>query len=90
MGNISDFVKSVVTHNMGLTILPPTIEESENLNNEFDDASTSESDESMLEEDDYRPSKRLRLSSAKHLTVPGEIITDETQWMRYESFHTFR
>lgn len=69
---------------MGLSILPPLPDEVDFvpvLNNGYD----SESDASMNDDDDEdnRPSKRLKLSGPNSVVVPGEIITDETQWMRY-------
>ena len=43
-----------------------------------DDSQDSEGDTSMLE---TRPSKRIKLSSSSIVT-PGEIVTDDPQWMR--------
>ncbi|EFR02684.1 exosome complex exonuclease RRP4 [Nannizzia gypsea CBS 118893] len=64
---------------MAITILPPT----------FDDyrPTTSDegqdSDEEMDMGDDSRPAKRARLSGITDTIVtPGEIITDDPQWMR--------
>ncbi|KAL8243870.1 hypothetical protein R6Q59_010128 [Mikania micrantha] len=34
------------------------------------------------DENEVRPSKRLKISGSNSITVPGELITDETQWMR--------
>ena len=49
-----------------------------------DESLDSEGDTTMLESS--RPTKRARLSSTSVIT-PGELITDDPQWMRY--FFTF-
>jgi hypothetical protein len=37
----------------------------------------------MLDAEDERPAKRLRLTkSTSKIVTPGETITDDTQWMR--------
>jgi exosome complex component RRP4 len=33
---------------------------------------------------DMRPSKRAPRSDRKEIVTPGEIVTDDPQWMRYE------
>src|SRR4051812_10237579 len=65
---------------MGILILPPTFEDSvaPSASNEDRD---SDGDASMLE-DEGRPAKRMKLGS-EGTVVPGETITDEPQWMRY-------
>ncbi|KAK4940197.1 Exosome complex component rrp4 [Elasticomyces elasticus] len=66
---------------MGLAVLPPDTEEDVARAFSYDD-SPSDSDTSMHE--DGRPSKRMRLSpsSSRQIILPGEAVTDETQWMR--------
>ena len=67
---------------MALSILPPVLEEPIQYQKQSYEAEY-ESDESMDDNDD-RPSKRIRLShlSSHEIAVPGEKITDDTQWMR--------
>jgi hypothetical protein len=67
---------------MALSILPPVAEGPEHAISSRYDAEF-DSDESM-EDDNDRPSKRVRLSrsSTNQIAVPGEKITDDTQWMR--------
>ncbi|KAI1625553.1 RNA-binding protein Rrp4 and like protein [Exophiala viscosa] len=66
---------------MGLAVLPPDPEEDVPQGSTYDD-SPSDSDTSMHE--DGRPSKRMRFSpsSSRQIVLPGETVTDETQWMR--------
>ncbi len=69
---------------MGLTVLPPDFEEDDVQISGYDhNDNQSDSDRSM-DDGDGRPSKRPRLSSAAsaQIALPGEVITDETQWMR--------
>ena len=67
---------------MAITILPPTVE---------DDAYYSSEDESFDSDEDVdmgnttRPAKRPKLSNISILT-PGELVTDDPQWMRYVNF----
>lgn len=65
---------------MGLAVLPPDPEE-DVLDRLSDDDADSPSDS---DNGDDRPSKRRRLSatSSRQIVLPGEVITDETQWMR--------
>jgi hypothetical protein len=71
---------------MGLAVLPPDPEEDVIVvqGNPLDDVhSPSDSDVSMYD-DDGRPLKRARLSpsSSRKMVLPGEVITEETKWMR--------
>jgi hypothetical protein len=64
---------------MAITILAPapaepTVERGA-LDSDFDD---SDSDVDM--EDSGRPAKRSKTS--RHLVTPGELVTDDSQWMR--------
>jgi hypothetical protein len=65
---------------MGILILPPSSEEDSSAPSPGNEDYNSDGDASMLE-DDARPSKRMKLAS-NSTVVPGETITDETQWMR--------
>lgn len=70
---------------MAITILPPTVE----------DDTYSSSDESFDSDNDVemgdtsRPAKRPKLSNVSILT-PGEVVTDDPQWMRYVHAHAQR
>lgn len=69
---------------MAITILPPPPPPQD-----YDD-SDSESDESddggvALDNDgdlDMRPKKRARTGESKSVVTPGEVVTDDPQWMR--------
>lgn len=72
---------------MGLTILPPSPEPSDSLphyTNASSDESMPSASDSESNDVDLRPTKRPRLSRQKgtQIAIPGEVITDETQWMR--------
>lgn len=63
---------------MAITILPPTFDDFRNTARDVQD-----SDEDMDMGDENRPAKRARLSGITDTIVtPGEIITDDPQWMR--------
>ena len=47
---------------------------------EDDGSLDSEGDSAML--GTARPAKRVKLSST-HIVTPGEVVTDDPQWMRY-------
>ena len=70
---------------MGLAVLPPDPEEDvvvvQSPSDDVD--SPSDSDVSMYG-DDGRPLKHARLSpsGSRKMVLPGEIITEETEWMR--------
>ncbi|OCT52922.1 Exosome complex component rrp4 [Cladophialophora carrionii] len=66
---------------MGLAVLPPDSED-ENVPVQVS-GDEEDSDASMQDADEGRPSKRRRLaSSSRQIALPGEVITDDTQWMR--------
>jgi exosome complex component RRP4 len=54
---------------------------------DFHDEDSSDNDSeggADLEGDiDMRPSKRARHGGASSIVTPGEVITDDSQWMRY-------
>lgn len=71
---------------MGLAVLPPDPEEGATEQTHFQDGSYGEDEsDTSMQADDSRPSKRRRLSSSssRQIALPGEIITDDTQWMRW-------
>jgi hypothetical protein len=77
-------VFSLFLATMGLAVLPPEAEEAETqVASHYGVEGDSDSDTSMYD-DDGRPSKRPRLSSGTigQIVLPGELVTDETQWMR--------
>ncbi|OAL22181.1 hypothetical protein AYO20_11222 [Fonsecaea nubica] len=66
---------------MGLAVLPPEPEEETIQTDVYGD--DDESSDASEQEDGGRPPKRRRLSSSsRQITLPGEVITDDTQWMR--------
>lgn len=65
---------------MAITILPPSMPE-EAFNSSDDESRDSEGDIEMSG-GHARPAKRLRLSKGGIVT-PGEVVTDDPQWMRY-------
>lgn len=70
---------------MPITILPPVVEADPYVSSD-DDFEDSDGDVDMdLDANKPRPSKKLRLSKGGVVT-PGEIITDDPQWMRYTDF----
>ncbi len=69
---------------MGLAVLPPDVEE-ENVQTILQDDSENEADsDTSMNDGEDRPLKRRRLysSSSRQIALPGEVITDDTQWMR--------
>ncbi|KAK2741353.1 exosome non-catalytic core subunit rrp4 [Myotisia sp. PD_48] len=67
---------------MPITILPPTIEQAY-YNVSDDEEELSDANSQRADRDIVRPTKRLRLSGGKHsIVTPGEIVTDDPQWMR--------
>jgi hypothetical protein len=76
---------------MPITILPPAPPPSNSFDSRFKDGESSD-EESDLEGDidmegANRGSKRLRISR-KHIVTPGELVTDDAQWMRYNFLRT--
>lgn len=59
---------------------PPRIDYELSSDDESDMDLDSEGDADM--EGDRRGHKKPRLSR-KHVVTPGELVTDDTQWMRY-------
>jgi hypothetical protein len=68
---------------MGLAVLPPEIEDFSPQTVYHDDEGFEDDSDTSMVDDDGRPFKRTRLSAGLgQVTLPGEVITDETQWMR--------
>lgn len=67
---------------MAITILTPT-PAAQDFKRE---SSSEESDGGVdLEGDiDMRPVKKARYHASDHIVTPGEVVTDDPQWMRYE------
>ena len=66
---------------MGLAVLPPEPEDEDIPVEVYGD--DEDSDALMHDEDDRPPAKRRRLtSSSRQIALPGEVITDDMQWMR--------
>lgn len=63
---------------MAITILPPTVEDDSYRASEDE---IQDSDEDVDMGNTTRPAKRRRVSKAGILT-PGELVTDDPQWMR--------
>lgn len=66
---------------MGILILPPSFDQDNAAAFTENDRFDSDGDASMDEDEDARPTKRMKLASTSTV-VPGETITDESQWMR--------
>lgn len=71
---------------MGLAVLPPDFEDEVVQPTDvrrYDDHP--EDSDTSMDEADGRPSKRVRLTelTSGQIVLPGEAITDDTQWMRY-------
>lgn len=72
---------------MGIIILPPVVEDIASHHDESDDPTSVDSDEDV-EMSGVRASKRARIGEGDDLTVstgvvtPGEVVTDDPQWMR--------
>ena len=65
---------------MGLAVLPPDPEEE---NVQLETREDEEDNDASMPDDSGRPPKRRRLfSSSRQIALPGEVITDDTQWMR--------
>lgn len=72
---------------MGIIILPPVVEDIASRHDESDDSTSFDSDEDV-EMSGVRAPKRARIDEGDDLTVstavvtPGEVVTDDPQWMR--------
>ncbi|KAK4934172.1 Exosome complex component RRP4, partial [Elasticomyces elasticus] len=79
---------------MGLTILPPVLDSDDDSPSYKNtqpytngrDASPSSSSDGGMAIDDDRPRKKPRIEN-RDIVVPGESITQETQWMRGHGTH---
>ncbi|KAJ9359565.1 exosome complex exonuclease Rrp4 [Paecilomyces variotii] len=71
---------------MAITILPPAPAEPQ-VQPQYDESDSE--DEIMESSDIARPSKRLRLlEKGSEVVTPGEIVTDDPQWMRGHGTYT--
>ena len=68
-----------LSHTMGITVLPPTPDDDDDSTSSEDESVDSTGDALMLP-DNLPPSKQQ--THSRHVVVPGEIITTESQWMR--------
>ena len=72
---------------MAITILPPAREAPDwaKKDEEFDQSDIEgDSDGDVdMEMDGQRSAKRARLAKTKGVVTPGEIVTDDPQWMRW-------
>jgi exosome complex component RRP4 len=67
---------------MAITILPPAPV----VDREADSSDYSDSDDGGVDLDgdiDMRPKKRPRHNGSSSIVTPGEVVTDDKQWMRY-------
>lgn len=78
---------------MAITILPPVVEDSRTTQADSDVDSMSIDSDGGVElgaEALSRPSKRQRLTGSteidRGIVAPGEVVTDDPQWMRLVSF----
>lgn len=69
---------------MGLAVLPPEPEDDQGVDRQYVDLDNESDSDTSMPDDDGRPSKRARLDSSGpgQIALPGETITEETQWMR--------
>lgn len=71
---------------MGITILPPVIEDLGSYQFDSDDSMSVGSEQDVEMTDVSRPHKRPRLQTKSHISTgivtPGEVVTDDPQWMR--------
>lgn len=69
---------------MGLAVLPPDSEDEVTVRKHTHDVDSVSDNDVSMDDEPGRPSKRARLSSStsRSIVLPGEVITDETEWMR--------
>lgn len=73
---------------MGIIILPPVVEDISSHHDESSDDSMSVDSNEDVEMSGVRAPKRARIGQGDDLTVstgvvtPGEVVTDDPQWMR--------
>lgn len=76
---------------MAITILPPVVDDVDNPNPDSDhDSMSVDSDGGVDLEQTSRPSKRTRAVGGTKIgagvVTPGEVVTDDPQWMRLVFF----
>lgn len=74
---------------MAITILAPAPAVPYQLQFGSDDEDPEDGGVDLKGDFGMRPVKRARHSSAKDLVTPGETVTDDPQWMRYEMLYNF-
>ncbi|CAG7915662.1 unnamed protein product [Penicillium olsonii] len=71
---------------MAITILPPVVEDQSPYQADSDDSMSVDSDEDVEMSGVSRPHKRPRLQANSNIgtgiVTPGEVVTDDPQWMR--------
>lgn len=71
---------------MAITILPPVVEDSRPYEADSDDSMSMDSEEDVEMTGISRPHKRPRLQGNSNIgtgiVTPGEVVTDDPQWMR--------
>lgn len=79
---------------MAITILPPVVEDSAPCQVDSDDSMSVGSDEDVEMTGISRPHKRPRLQGNSNfgsgIVTPGEVVTDDPQWMRLVHFFVVR
>lgn len=72
---------------MGITILPPVVEDLGPYQSDSEDSMSMDSDQDVEMTGVSRPHKRPRLQSKSNIgtgiVTPGEVVTDDPQWMRW-------
>ena len=72
---------------MPITILPPVVEDQSPYQADSDDSMSVDSDEDVEMTGVSRPHKRPRLQANSNIgtgiVTPGEVVTDDPQWMRW-------
>lgn len=71
---------------MAITILPPVAEELGPYHADSDESTSVDSDSDVEMSGVSRPHKRARLGNKKigtGIVTPGEVVTDDPQWMRW-------
>jgi len=70
---------------MAITILPPVVEDLGAYQSDSDESMSENSDSDIEMSGVSRSNKRARLGSkkaGKGIVTPGEVVTDDPQWMR--------
>lgn len=72
---------------MPITILPPVVEDLGPYQSDSDDSMSVDSEQDVEMTGVSRPHKRPRLQADSNISseihTPGEVVTDDPQWMRW-------